>query len=57
MACDVCRLLTEEIKRREDTYGEAHQRWASDQQALANLQRQTKALLVAIEGMQAAVGV
>lgn len=57
MACDVCRLLTEEIKRREDTYGEALQRWASDQQALANLQRQTKALLVAIEGMQAAVGV
>ena len=41
----------------EDTYGEALQRWASDQQALANLQRQTKALLVAIEGMQAAVGV
>jgi hypothetical protein len=49
------RQLTEEIKRREDTYGDAMQRWSSDQHALANWQRKTEALLLAIEDIQSAV--
>lgn len=48
----VCRLLTEEIKRRENTYRETIQRWSGDQQALTNWQRKTEGLLLAIESMQ-----
>ena len=49
------RQLTEEIKRREDTYGDTMQRWSSDQHALADWQRKTEALLLAIEDIQAVV--